>query len=152
MLFRPKRTFGTKSSKSSNAGTPSKMVPFQKMWWKRVKEYPFNLSTERDIVEDCVAVILPPQLTLSHWFCNFGNFFPEPSLLSQNSNSGVLGVYQAYNWLRFTKWNTKALTRVTCHLKAAAISRLDTIHQAIQKLYEKLWVQVPWSSTIILGN
>ena len=64
MFLRPQCTFGTKSSKNSNTGTPSKMVLFQKTWWKRVKEYSFNLFTERAIVEDCVAVILPPQLTL----------------------------------------------------------------------------------------
>ena len=112
MFFWPQCTFGTKKSKKSNTGTPSKLVLFQKKWWKRVKEYSFNLSTERDIVEDCVAVILPPQLTLSDWFCNFNNFFPEPTLLSQNSNSGVLAVYWAYIWLRFIKWNAKALTHV----------------------------------------
>ena len=63
---------------------------------KGLKEHYFNLFIERGIVEDCVAVILPPQLTLSHLFCNFSNFFPEHSLLSQISNSGVLGVYWAY--------------------------------------------------------
>ena len=65
--------------------------------------YFFNLFTEREIVEDCVAVILPPQLTLQHLFCNFSNFFPEPSLLSQNSNSRVLSVYWAFIWLQFIK-------------------------------------------------
>ena len=64
MLLRPYFTFGTISYKSFITGTPSKMVFFQKTWWKRVKEYSFNLFTERAIVEDCVAVILPPQLTL----------------------------------------------------------------------------------------
>ena len=60
----PHAPLGTKSSKNSNTGTPSKMALFQKKWLKRVKEYPFNLFTERAIVEGCVAVILPPQLTL----------------------------------------------------------------------------------------
>ena len=64
MCLRPQCTFGTKKSKKSTAGTHSKMVLFQKAWWKRVKEYSFNLSTGRGIVKDCVAVILPPQLTL----------------------------------------------------------------------------------------
>ena len=112
MFLGPQCIFGTKKPQNSHTGTPSKLVLFQKKWWKRVKEYSFNLSTERDIVEDCVAVILPPQLTLSDWFCIFSNFFPEPTLLSQNSNSGVLAVYWAYIWLRFIKWNAKALTHV----------------------------------------
>ena len=114
MFLRPQCTFGTKNPKNPNTGTPWKIVLFQKAWRKRVKEYPFNLSTERGIVEDCVAVILPPQLTLKHLFCNYSNFFPEHSLLSQISNSGVLGVYRAYIWLRFIKWNAKALTHVAC--------------------------------------
>ena len=50
------------------------MVLFQKTWWKRVKEYSFNFFTERDIVEDCVAVILPPQLTLEHHFSNYNSY------------------------------------------------------------------------------
>ena len=32
--------------------------------------------------------------------------------LRQNSKSGVLAVYWAYIWLRFIKWNAKALTHV----------------------------------------
>ena len=64
MFLRPQCTFGINSYKSFITGTPSKMVLFQKTWWKRLKEYSFNLFTERAIVEDCVAVILPPQLTL----------------------------------------------------------------------------------------
>ena len=64
IILRPQCTFGTKETKETDTGTPSKMVLFQKTWWKRVKEYSFNLFTERAIVEDCVAVILPPQLTL----------------------------------------------------------------------------------------
>ena len=112
MFLRPQCTFGTKKSKKSNTGTPSKLVLFQKTWWKRVKEYSFNFFPERGIVEDCIPVILPPQLTLSDWFCIFSNFFPELTLLSQNSNSGVLGVYWAYIWLQFIKWNAKALTHV----------------------------------------
>ena len=64
IILRPQCTFGTKKSKKSTAGTPSKMVLFQKTWWKRVKEHSFNLFTDRAIVENCVAVILPPQLTL----------------------------------------------------------------------------------------
>ena len=88
--------------------------PFQKTWWTRVKEYSFNLWTERGVVKDCVAVILPPQLTLNHLFCNFSKYFPEPTLLSQNSNSGDLGVYIAYIWLWFIKWNAKALYGPVC--------------------------------------
>ena len=61
ILLRSQYTFGTKKAIT---GTPSKMVLFQKTWWKRLKEYSFNLFTERDIVEDGVAVILPPGLTL----------------------------------------------------------------------------------------
>ena len=64
MFVRPQCTFGTKNTKNTNTGTPWKLVLFQKTWWKRVKEYSFDLFTERDIVEDCVAVILRPQLTL----------------------------------------------------------------------------------------
>ena len=123
MFFWPQCTFGTKNPKNPNTGTPSKIVLFQKKWRKRVKEYSFNLSTERDIVEDCVAVILPPQLTLSDWFCNFNNFFPEPTLLSQNSNSGVLAVYWAYIWLRFIKWNAKALTHVVGEMRKCVVTQ-----------------------------
>ena len=64
ILLTPQGTFETKKPKKPATGTPSKMVLFQKTWWKRVKEYSFNLFTERAIVEDCVAVILPPQLTV----------------------------------------------------------------------------------------
>ena len=64
VFLRPQCTFGTNSYKSFITGTPSKRALFQKTWWKRVKEYSFNLFTERVIKEDCVAVILPPQLTL----------------------------------------------------------------------------------------
>ena len=49
-----------------------------------MKEYLFNLFTEKAILEDCVAIILPFQLTLEHHFSKFCNFFPEPTLLSQN--------------------------------------------------------------------
>ena len=64
IFLRPQCTFGIKNTKTTNTGTPPKMVLFQKTWRKRAKEYSFNLFTERAIVEDCVAVILPPQLTL----------------------------------------------------------------------------------------
>ena len=64
ILLRSQCTFGTKNPKNSITGTLSKMVLFQKTWWKRVKEYSFNLSAEIGIVEDGVAVILPPGLTL----------------------------------------------------------------------------------------
>ena len=40
-----------------------KMVLFQQMLRKRMKEYSFNLRTEIDIVEDALPVILPVQLT-----------------------------------------------------------------------------------------
>ena len=53
-----------KNTKNTNTGTPWKLVLFQKTWLKRVKGYSFNLYSERAIVEDCVVVILPPQLTL----------------------------------------------------------------------------------------
>ena len=43
MFLRPQCTFGINSYKSFITGTPSKMVLFQKTWWKRVKEYSFNL-------------------------------------------------------------------------------------------------------------
>ena len=49
-----------------------------------MKEYLFNLFTEKAILEDCVAIILPFQLTLEHHFSKFCNFFPEPTLISQN--------------------------------------------------------------------
>ena len=64
MFLRSQCTFGTKNPKNPNTGTSSKMALFQKTWWKGVKEHSFNLFIERGIVEDCVAVILPPQLTL----------------------------------------------------------------------------------------
>ena len=79
------------------------------------KEYSLNFSTERGIVEDCVGVILPPQLTFWQFSRNY--HFREPTLLSQNSNSRVLGVYWAYIWLQFIKWNAKALTHVVSHLQ-----------------------------------
>ena len=61
MFLRPHCTFETKKA---TTGTPSKMVLFQKTWWKRVKEYSFSIFTDRAIVEDCIAVILPHQLTI----------------------------------------------------------------------------------------
>ena len=64
IFLTPQCTFGTKKAQKAHTGTPSKKVLFQKTWRKRVKEYSFNLGTERGIVEDYVAVILPPQLTL----------------------------------------------------------------------------------------
>ena len=64
IFMTPQCTIGTKKAQKAHKGTPSKKVFFQKTWWKRVKEYSFNLGTERGIVEDYVTVILPPQLTL----------------------------------------------------------------------------------------
>ena len=37
IFLRPQGIFGTKKAKKANTGTPSKMVLFQKTWWKRVK-------------------------------------------------------------------------------------------------------------------
>ena len=38
---------------------------------ERGQKSTLSTFTERDIVDDCVAVILPPQLTLLRLFCNF---------------------------------------------------------------------------------
>ena len=45
-------------------------------------------------------------------FMQLGQFFAEPTLLSQNAKSKVLGVYWADIWLWFIKWYTRALTHV----------------------------------------
>ena len=45
---------------------PLKKVLFQKMRWKRMKEYSFDPSTQKEIVEDCAGMILRPQLTFLH--------------------------------------------------------------------------------------
>ena len=72
-----------------------------------MKEYPFNLSTERGIIEDCVAVILPPQLTLWQLFCNFSNFFPWC----------VLGLYLAsIHQMKCKGPNTCERFWLSCHI------------------------------------
>ena len=48
----PQCTLGTKISKNSRATKTKTRVLFQKMWWKRMKEYSFTLQIERDIEED----------------------------------------------------------------------------------------------------
>ena len=63
ILLTPQCTFGTKKHQKHQHGNPLKTGSLS-TWWKRVKEYSFNHGTERSIVEDCIAVILPPQLTL----------------------------------------------------------------------------------------
>ena len=52
---KPWKTF----TKNPTTKPPSIMVPSENI----MKDYPFNLFAERDIVEDCDAVILPPLLT-----------------------------------------------------------------------------------------
>ena len=68
---------------------------------KRMKQYSFNLSTLKDIVEDCVAIILRPQLAFQHQQFSRKCNFRERRLLNQNSNSRILDVYSAHIWLQF---------------------------------------------------
>ena len=48
-------------------------------------------------------------------------------MLNQHSNIGVLGLFWAHIWLRFIKWNAKALTHVVLnkqyHLSHCALCR-----------------------------
>ena len=112
----PNAPLGPKVPKVPTQEPPQNWFSFRKRDERGWKSTLSTFFTDRDIVEDCVAIILPPQLTLSHLICNFSNFFPEHSLLSQISNSEVLGVYWAYIWLRFIKWNAKALTHVSLNV------------------------------------
>ena len=59
----PKYTFGTKNAQKACSGAPSNWVLFQKMRWKYMKMRSFNLSTLKDIVEDCVVSVWRPQMT-----------------------------------------------------------------------------------------
>ena len=43
----PNTPLGPKKPKKANTGTPSKKVLFQKMRWKRMKEYSFDPSTQK---------------------------------------------------------------------------------------------------------
>ena len=58
-------------------------------------------------------------------------------MLSQTSNSKVLGVYWAYIWPQFMKWNAWALTHVTCLFKVCWEKKRDKNHISPFSAYAK---------------
>ena len=87
----------------SSQEPPQKWFSFRKCDERGWKSTLSNFETERNIVEYFVAVILRPQLTLQHLYFLSNNNFREPSLLSQNSNSGASDVHWPYILLWFIK-------------------------------------------------